>query len=238
MRSSKLRDELVGPTIGAELRGKALVALGVALAAQMAYLAVRFRWTFGAAAVLGMLHDVLIVVGIFAWLNKPVDGVFLAAILTIVGLSVNDTVVVFDRIRERQRAHPDDPLETVANTAVLQTIPRTINTGLGAMAILAVLVAGGGTPWPTSRWPFCSAWSWAPCPRCSPPPPCSWRSADAGHHPAVNRAAGKGSADRTAGLRRTPTRTFHPAGSPDASKIRGSPDTHPGTMTYPTGERR
>ena len=143
MRCSKLRDELVGPTIGAELRGKALVALGVALAAQMAYLAVRFRWTFGAAAVLGMLHDVLIVVGIFAWLNKPVDGVFLAAILTIVGLSVNDTVVVFDRIRERQRAHPDDPLETVANTAVLQTIPRTINTGLGAMAILAVLVAGG-----------------------------------------------------------------------------------------------
>lgn len=141
---TKLRDELVGPTLGAELRSKALVALGVALAAQMAYLAVRFRWTFGAAAVLGMLHDVLIVVGIFAWLNKPVDGVFLAAILTIVGLSVNDTVVVFDRIRERQRAHPDDPLARVANTAVLQTIPRTINTGLGAMAILAVLVVGGG----------------------------------------------------------------------------------------------
>jgi SecD/SecF fusion protein len=141
---TKLRDELVGPTIGAELRGKALIALGIALLAQMAYLAVRFRWTFGAAAVLAMLHDVLIVVGVFAWTGRPIDGVFVAAILTIVGLSVNDTVVVFDRVRELVRARPDAPLPELANRAVLQTVPRTINTGLGAMAILAALVALGG----------------------------------------------------------------------------------------------
>ncbi|HET7900535.1 MAG TPA: protein translocase subunit SecF, partial [Candidatus Nanopelagicales bacterium] len=139
-----LRDELIGPTIGAELRGKALLALGVALLAQMAYLAVRFRWTFGAAAVLAMVHDVVIVVGVFAWLGRPVDGVFLAALLTIVGLSVNDTVVVFDRIRELRRAIPAEPFPGVANRAVLQTVPRTINTGLGAMAILAALVVLGG----------------------------------------------------------------------------------------------
>ena len=141
---TKLRDELVGPTIGAELRGKAIIALGVALLAQMAYLAVRFRWTFGAAAVLTMLHDVLIVVGVFAWLGRPVDGVFLAATLTIVGLSVNDTVVVFDRVRELRRARPLEPFASVANRAVLQTVPRTINTGLGAMAILGALVLLGG----------------------------------------------------------------------------------------------
>ncbi|MFN8157007.1 MAG: protein translocase subunit SecD [Candidatus Nanopelagicales bacterium] len=141
---TKVRDELIGPTIGAELRGKALLALGIALLAQMAYLAVRFKWTFGAAAVLAMLHDVLIVVGVFAWLGRPIDGVFLAAVLTIVGLSVNDTVVVFDRVRELRRADPVAPFPSVANRAVLQTVPRTINTGLGAMAILAALVVLGG----------------------------------------------------------------------------------------------
>ena len=141
---TKLRDELVGPTIGAELRSKALIALGIALLAQMAYLAVRFRWTFGAAAVVAMLHDVLIVVGVFAWLGRPVDGVFLAAMLTIVGLSVNDTVVVFDRVRELRRERPGDEFARVANRAVLQTVPRTINTGLGAMAILGALVVLGG----------------------------------------------------------------------------------------------
>jgi SecD/SecF fusion protein len=140
----KVRDELVGPTMGSELRMKAVLALGVALLAQMAYLAYRFRWTFGAAAVLALLHDIVLVVGVFAWWQKPVDAVFVAALLTIVGLSVNDTVVVFDRIRERLRDRPDEPIVTVANAAALQTVPRTINTGIGAMVILGSLVALGG----------------------------------------------------------------------------------------------
>jgi len=140
----KVRDELIGPTIGSELRTKALIALGIALLAQMAYLAYRFRWAFGGAAVLALLHDVILVIGVFAWTGKPVDGVFVAALLTIVGLSVNDTVVVFDRIRERLREDPDQPLARLANTAVLQTVPRTINTGIGAMAILLALVLLGG----------------------------------------------------------------------------------------------
>jgi SecD/SecF fusion protein len=141
---TKDRDELIGPSLGAELRTKALIALGAALLAQMVYLAFRFRWTFGAAAALAMLHDVLAVVGIFAWLGKPIDGIFLAAALTIVGLSVNDTVVVFDRIRELRRSRPDDRFGKVVNDAVLQTVPRTINTGLGAMFILAALTLLGG----------------------------------------------------------------------------------------------
>jgi SecD/SecF fusion protein len=87
---------------------------------------------------------VLLVVGVFAWWSKPVDGVFIAALLTIIGLSVNDTVVVFDRVRERMRERPGDPLGLVANQAVLQTVPRTINTGIGAMVILGALVVLGG----------------------------------------------------------------------------------------------
>jgi len=136
--------QLIGPTIGAELRRKALIALGIALLVQLAYLAVRFRWTFGAAAVIAMFHDVAILLGLFAWLGKPLDGVFLAALLTVIGYSVNDSVVVFDRIRERLRERRREPLGILVNQACLQTIPRTVNTGLGALFILAALFVLGG----------------------------------------------------------------------------------------------
>ncbi len=139
-----VRDEFVGPTIGDELRRKALIALGLALAAQLAYLAVRFRWTYGAAAVVAMFHDVVILLGVFAWLGKTLDGIFVAALLTVIGYSINDTVVVFDRIREQRRARAREPLVTVANDACLQTIPRTVNTGLGALFILLALYMLGG----------------------------------------------------------------------------------------------
>ncbi|WP_020578179.1 protein translocase subunit SecD [Actinopolymorpha alba] len=141
---TKERDELIGPSLGSELRTNALIALVVALLVQMAYLAIRFRWTFGVAAVLAMFHDIVVVTGLFAWLGKPIDGVFLAAALTVVGLSVNDTVVVFDRVRELWAAHPKAPFAQNANTAILQTVPRTVNTGLGAMFILAALAILGG----------------------------------------------------------------------------------------------
>jgi SecD/SecF fusion protein len=141
----RVNDEQIGPSLGNELRTKALIALAVALLAQLIYLAVRFKWIFGAAAVLAMAHDVLVLIGVFAWLGKPVDGVFLAALLTVIGYSVNDSVVVFDRIREMWRgAARKIPFATISNTAVLQTVPRTINTGLGAVFILATLAVLGG----------------------------------------------------------------------------------------------
>jgi SecD/SecF fusion protein len=140
----KERDELVGPSLGKELRDKALIAFAIAIAAQMLYLAWRFRWTYAAAAVLSMSSVVLTVVGVFAWWGKPIDGVFLAAVLSIIGLAVNDTIVVFDRIREHTGDNRRRPLRTVVNEAILQTIPRTINTGLGAMFILAALAVLGG----------------------------------------------------------------------------------------------
>jgi SecD/SecF fusion protein len=139
-----IRDELIGPSLGDELRNKALIALGVALAVQLLYLSVRFRWTFGAAAVMAMAHDVIILVGVFAWLGKPVDGVFLAALLTVIGYSVNDTVVVFDRVREMWAIARKVPFRRVVNRALLQTVPRTVNTGLGAIFILGALAVLGG----------------------------------------------------------------------------------------------
>ncbi|MET9773666.1 protein translocase subunit SecD [Streptomyces sp. NPDC006367] len=138
-RTEKVRDELIGPSLGAELRRDALIALGLALGAQLLYLAVRFRLLFGAAAVAALAHDVVILVGVFAWLGKPIDGVFLAALLTVIGYSVNDSVVLFDRIRELLGKDRKTPFARLTNRAILQTLPRTVNTGMGAVLILASL---------------------------------------------------------------------------------------------------
>ncbi|GAB2756745.1 protein translocase subunit SecD [Streptomyces bullii] len=124
-RADKVRDELIGPSLGEELRRGALIALAVALGAQLVYLAARFRWLFGTAAVTALAHDVVILVGVFAWLGKPVDGVFLAALLTVIGYSVNDSVVLFDRVRELARKNPEAALSGIVNQAIVQTLPRT-----------------------------------------------------------------------------------------------------------------
>lgn len=142
--ATELRDEFIGPSIGDELRRKAAIALALGLAAQLAYLAIRFRWTYGASAVVALFHDVMILLGVFAWLGKDIDGVFVAALLTVMGYSINDSVVVFDRIREQRALRPKESLAQVANDACLQTVPRTINTGLGALFILVALYLLGG----------------------------------------------------------------------------------------------
>jgi SecD/SecF fusion protein len=117
-----------------------LIALGLAVLAQLAYLAVRFDWRLGLATVVALVQDVLLVLGIVAWLGRTMDGVFLAALLTVIGYSVNDTVVVFDRVRElRGRG----PFPEVVGKAVLQTLPRTVNTGIGVLFVLGALLILG-----------------------------------------------------------------------------------------------
>lgn len=142
--ATEVRDEFIGPTIGDELRRKAGIALAIGLGVQLLYLAIRFRWTYGASAVVALFHDVVILLGIFAWLGKDIDGVFIAALLTVIGYSINDSVVVFDRIREKRALRPKESISVVANEACLQTVPRTINTGLGALFILVALYLLGG----------------------------------------------------------------------------------------------
>jgi SecD/SecF fusion protein len=142
--ATQVRDEQIGPSLGAELRTKAVIALGVAVAAQLAYLAVRFDWRLGLATVVALAQDVLIVLGIFAWLGKTMDGVFLAALLTVIGYSVNDSVVVFDRVRELRGTRR--PFARTVGAAVLQTLPRTVNTGIGVLFVLgALLFLGDGS---------------------------------------------------------------------------------------------
>nr|CEL20227.1 SecD paralog / SecF paralog [Kibdelosporangium sp. MJ126-NF4]CTQ97452.1 SecD paralog / SecF paralog [Kibdelosporangium sp. MJ126-NF4] len=144
--AEKMRDEQIGPSLGAELRTKALVALGLAIVAQLIYLAVRFDWRLGVATVVALAQDVLIILGVFAWLGKTMDGVFLAALLTVIGYSVNDSVVVFDRVRELRGRRPKDPLARTMGSAVLQTLPRTVNTGIGVLFVLgALLILGDGS---------------------------------------------------------------------------------------------
>jgi SecD/SecF fusion protein len=139
-----IRNESIGPSLGSELRNKGLIALGIALLAQLLYLAARFRWTFGAGAVLALLQNVAVVVGVFAWTGKPIDGIFLAAILTIIGYTVNDSVVVFDRIRETRSARSTENLGPVIDTAIVNVLPRTINTGISTLFILSALLFLGG----------------------------------------------------------------------------------------------
>jgi SecD/SecF fusion protein len=142
--STLLRDQFVGPSLGTELRNRALIALGVALLMQLIYLAIRFRWTMGLASVTAMFHDIAILIGVFTWLGKTIDGVFLAAVLTVIGYSINDSVVIFDRIREHRQQDLEGDIGVLANDACLQTLPRTINTGLGAWFVLAALLFLGG----------------------------------------------------------------------------------------------
>jgi SecD/SecF fusion protein len=137
-------DQIIGPTLGSELRNRAVIALFIALAAQLIYLSIRFRWTFATAAVIAIFHDVLIVLGVFALLGKPIDGIFLASALTIIGVSVNDTIITLDRIRERWAANRTAPLAGVVNTAILETAPRTINTSISTVFILGALLVLGG----------------------------------------------------------------------------------------------
>lgn len=144
---SKLRVDKVGPVIGKELTTKAVLALVVASILMIIYITLRFEFTFGIAAIIALLHDVFIVMGVFSIFWWEVDSTFIAAILTIIGYSINDTIVIFDRIRENlKRRKKGYDLETLVNDSVLQTITRSINTVLTVIFVLvALLVFGGST---------------------------------------------------------------------------------------------
>ncbi|NYH52051.1 SecD/SecF fusion protein [Nocardiopsis arvandica] len=141
----RVSDELIGPSMGDELRNRALIALGAALALQLVYLAWRFRWSFGVSTMLSLAFNLALVIGLFIWWGKPIDGVFLAALLSVIGFTVNDTVVVFDRVRDEWARDEKSKFPEIANRAVLNTLPRTINTSVGALIILGFLTFLGGS---------------------------------------------------------------------------------------------
>jgi preprotein translocase subunit SecF len=133
-----ISQETLGASIGSELKTKAITALAIAIIGMLIYIGARFEVNFGLAALLSLLHDVLIVLGFYAFFKLPINSAFVAAILTIIGYSVNDTIVVFDRIRENQKYMRRTDAANLANASMTQTMARSINTG---MAVLIMLIA-------------------------------------------------------------------------------------------------
>jgi len=140
-----LSAENVGPQVGADLRQKALWAVAASIAGMLIYIAWRFRsFPFGVGAVIALIHDTLITVGLLALFGREFNLVVVAALLTLVGYSVNDTVVVFDRIRENQRTPKKEPLETIINRSINQTLSRTVLTSGATMLVVVALFFLGG----------------------------------------------------------------------------------------------
>ncbi len=140
-----LSAENVGPQVGADLRKKALLAVVWSIGGMLAYIAIRFRsFPFGVGAVVALIHDTLITVGLLALMGREFNLVVVAALLTLVGYSVNDTVVVYDRVRENQRTPKKESLESVINRSINQTLSRTVLTSGATMLVCVALFFLGG----------------------------------------------------------------------------------------------
>jgi preprotein translocase subunit SecF len=138
------RTDAVGPAAGRALRNQAIAVTLLALVGVLLYIGSRFEWTYGAAAVITVFHDVLVTLGIFSIMQWEIDLTVIAALLTLVGFSVNDTIVTFDRIRENLRLHRRTSLYDLTNEAINQTLSRTVITaGLVFFSVLAMVVFGG-----------------------------------------------------------------------------------------------
>jgi preprotein translocase subunit SecF len=145
LSSFAIRDaEIVGPKVGAQLRRQAFFATLYALAGMLVYIAFRFEWVYGAAAVIAVFHDVLITLGFFSLFHYEISLTVIAALLTLVGYSMNDTIVIFDRVRENLRLMRREPLKDIVNKSINQTLSRTILTsGLTFLTVLVLYLMGG-----------------------------------------------------------------------------------------------
>ena len=142
------RVEFVGPAVGEELRDQGGLGMLLALAGVMLYVAFRFQWKFGLGAIVSLLHDVIIALGVFSFFQIPFDLSVLAAVLAIIGYSLNDTIVVFDRIRENFRLLRKADLIENINISTTQTMLRTLATSLSTLlAIVALMIFGGENLW-------------------------------------------------------------------------------------------
>jgi len=136
--------EIVGPKVGAEQRTQAIQATLLALAGMLVYIWFRFEWIYGVGAVIAVFHDTIITIGLFSILNKEITLTVIAALLTLVGYSMNDTIVIFDRIRENLHLNRRERLVDVINRSVNQTLSRTVMTsGLTFLTVVALFLFGG-----------------------------------------------------------------------------------------------
>src|SRR5574340_448602 len=136
--------EMVGPKVGAELRRKAILATLYALAGMLVYIAFRYEWIYGVGAVVAVFHDTIVTLGLFSLFNKEISLTVIAALLTLVGYSMNDTIVIFDRIRENLKILRREPLDSLMNKSINQTLSRTVMTsGLTFLTVIALYLFGG-----------------------------------------------------------------------------------------------
>lgn len=135
--------EQFGPAVGKELQQKALFAIAIASVGMLAYITVRFQFVYGVAAITALLHDILILLSVYAIFQIPVNSPFIAAILTVVGYSINDTIVVFDRIREKLREKKKESHADIANDSIKSTLARSINTSLTTVIVISGLYVFG-----------------------------------------------------------------------------------------------
>lgn len=142
----QLRYESVEETIGAELRWQALMAIFAASVALVGYISIRFELKYALAAIIALLHDMLIVIGIFAIFHQEINTPFVAALLTVAGYSINDSIVIFDRIRENLRYSRYKDFNELLNASVTETLPRSIYTSMTTLlCILAIIILGGAS---------------------------------------------------------------------------------------------
>ncbi len=138
------RTAAVSPRVGSELRSQAVIATLIAFALTLVYLAWRFEWRFGVAAIIATLHDLAASLAFMMYMDLEISIFVVGAVLTVIGYSMNDTVVVFDRVRENLKAHRKMPLYELLNRSVNETLPRTVMTGTTTLAtLLALLIFGG-----------------------------------------------------------------------------------------------
>lgn len=137
--SALISQSQIGPSVGKELTRNAIISVLVACVAMLIYIAIRFEFNFGIAAITALVHDVLITLAFYAIFNIPVNNSFIAAMLTIVGYSINDTIVIFDRIRENSNSMRRSTPAEIANTSINKTLARSINTSLTTLIIIGAV---------------------------------------------------------------------------------------------------
>ena len=141
---TRLWSEAIGPRVGEELRRNAIIATLIAFGLTLIYISWRFEWRFAVAAILGTFHDTLATLVFIKYANIEISLFVVGGILTVIGYSMNDTVVVFDRMRENLRANRKKPLREIINNSVNETLPRTVMTGITTLgALLAMILLGG-----------------------------------------------------------------------------------------------
>lgn len=134
-----MQNELIGASIGKEIQRKALLSVIIASIGILIYVSLRFELKFGLAAVIALIHDALVMLSIYSIFKLPIDSTFIAAILTIIGYSINDTIIIFDRIRENLKLTKTRDTEALINTSIKQTLVRTLSTSFTTLISIALL---------------------------------------------------------------------------------------------------